>query len=67
MFVSAHPDVIAKVATKEVLVTTRDLGWGTDTHLYRSAAELRAQLPVRLGALGPLVLKQQRRMGGNGV
>lgn len=67
VFVSAHPDVIAKIATKEVLVTTRDLSWGTNTQLYRGADELRAQLPSRLGALGPLVLKQQRGMGGNGV
>jgi len=67
VFVSARPDVIAKIATKEVLVTTRDMSWGTDTHLYRSAEELGAQLPNRLGALGPLVLKQQRGMGGTGV
>lgn len=67
VFVSAHPDVIAKIATKEVLVTTRDMSWGTDTYLYRGADELRAQLPHRLGALGPLVLKQQRGMGGIGI
>ena len=67
VFVSAHPDVIAKIATKEVLVTTQDLSWGTDTALYRSVEELRAQLPSRLLELGPLVLKQRRGMGGNGV
>lgn len=67
VFVSAHPDVIAKIATKEVLVTTREFSWGTDAHLYRSAEQLNAQLPARLGALGPLVLKQQRGMGGAGV
>lgn len=67
VFVSAHPDVIAMIATKEVLVTTKDMSWGTDTHLYRSAEELRVRLPARLGMLGPLVLKQQRGMGGIGV
>ena len=67
VFVSAHPDVIAKIATKEVLVTIRDLTWGSDARLYQSAEDLSAQLPGRLGALGPLVLKQERGMGGNGV
>src|SRR5690242_10560295 len=28
VFVSAHPDVILKIGTKEVLVATRSLGWG---------------------------------------
>ena len=36
-WVSAHPDVILKMGVKEVLYRTRHLGWGTDTHLYRSA------------------------------
>ena len=41
VWVSAHPDVILRMATKQVLVDTRELSWGTDTRLYRSAAELR--------------------------
>jgi len=28
VFVSAHPDVILKLGTKEVLYRTRDIGWG---------------------------------------
>ena len=36
-WVSAHPDTILKMGTKEVLYRTRDLGWGMDTHLYRAA------------------------------
>ena len=67
VWVSAHPDVIAKMATKQVLVDTRDMSWGTDTKLHRSAAALRADLPVRLASHPALVLKQQRGMGGNGV
>jgi hypothetical protein len=66
VWVSTHPDVILKMGTKEVLVRTRDLGWGTDTHLYRCVAELAAQLPARL-ASGPRVLKQNRGNGGQGV
>ena len=38
-WVSAHPDVILKMGVKEVLHRTKHLGWGTDTHLYRTAAE----------------------------
>jgi hypothetical protein len=67
VWVSAHPDVILKMATKRVLVDTKQMGWGTDTRLHRSATELRHHLPARLARQSPLVLKQQRGMGGNGV
>lgn len=36
VFVSTHPDIILKLGTKEVLYQTRELGWGSDTHLYRT-------------------------------
>jgi len=67
VFVSAHPDVILKMGTKNVLVDTRSMSWGTDTRIYRTAADLREQLPARLAEAGPLVLKQRRGMGGHGV
>lgn len=66
-WVSAHPDVIAKMGTKEVLVETRHLGWGTDTSLYRSVEELAERLPARLEEHGRLVVKQARGNGGEGV
>jgi hypothetical protein len=66
VWVSTHPDVILKLGTKEVLFRTRELGWGSDCHLYRSARELREQLPARL-ASGARVLKQNRGNGGEGV
>lgn len=66
VYVSAHPDVIAKLGTKEVLYRTRELDWGCDTHLYRSIDELRGELPRRL-ARGARVLKRTRGNGGNGV
>jgi hypothetical protein len=66
-WVSAHPDVIHKMGVKEVLYHTRHLGWGTDTHLYRSTAEFAAQFPPRLRSSGPRVLKQNRGNGGQGV
>src|SRR3954451_11149299 len=66
-WVSAHPDVILKMGVKEVLYRTRHLGWGTDTHLYRSAAEFRDSFPSRLAQSGPRVLKQNRGNDGQGV
>lgn len=66
VFVSTHPDVILKMGTKDVLVTTRETAWGTDTRLYANLDELARALPVLL-ASGPRVLKQHRGNGGNGV
>ena len=66
-WVSTHPDVILKMGVKEVLYRTRHLGWGTDTHLYRTAAEFTADFPPRLRSSGPRVLKQNRGNGGQGV
>ena len=59
-WVSAHPDVILQMGVKEVLYRTKHLGWGTDTHVYRTAAEFLGTLPVRLRASGPRVIKQNR-------
>ena len=66
VWVSAHPDVIARMATKRVLVDTAGLGWGSDTRLYTSPDELREELPGRV-ASAPRVLKRERGMGGQGV
>ena len=66
-WVSAHPDVILKMGVKEVVYRTRHLGWGADTHLYRSMADFRAAFQARLRSGGPRVLKQNRGNGGQGV
>ena len=66
-WVSAHPDVILKMGVKEVLYRTKHLGWGTDTHLYRTAAAFRDAFPARLRSSGPRVLKQNRGNAGQGV
>jgi hypothetical protein len=67
VFVSTHPDVILKMGTKEVLYHTRHMGWGCDTHLYRSMKQMRRELPRLLAAGRARVLKQYRGNGGNGV
>jgi len=66
VWVSAHPDTILKMGTKEVLYQTRHLGWGADTRLYNNLGELQEILPPLLKS-GPRVLKQLRSSGGDGV
>ncbi len=65
-WVSAHPDVILKMGTKEVLHRTRTMSWGSDTALYRTVEAMRIELPARLAA-GPRVIKRGRGNGGQGV
>lgn len=67
VFVSTHPDIIMKLGTKEVLYRTRKIGWGCDTHIYRSLEQLRQELPLRLVTGKARVLKQNRGNGGSGV
>jgi hypothetical protein len=67
MFVSADPAVIMKMGTKEVLYVTRELGWGSDSGLYRSPEDFSERFPARLASHRCLVVKQGRGNGGNGV
>jgi hypothetical protein len=67
IWVSAHPDVILKMGVKQVLYRTKQLSWGTDTHLYLNAAEFYEAFPPRLRSAGPRVIKQNRGNGGQGV
>src|SRR5262249_39696350 len=66
VWVSAHPGVILKMGTKEVLHRARAMSWGCDTALYRTAEAMRAELPARLAA-GARVIKRNRGNGGQGV
>ena len=67
VWVSTHPDVTLKMGVKEILHTTRHLGWGTDTHLYRTIDVFHDEFPRRLQSAGPRVIKQNRGNGGQGV
>lgn len=67
VLVSTHPDVILKLGTKDVLVDTRDLGWGSDCHRIDSMTQLRTQLGDRLRGGATRVLKQWRGHSGIGV
>ena len=67
VWVSAHPDTILKLGTKEVLYHARELMWGSDVELYRTARDFAQRFPTRLATYGQLVVKQGRGNGGDGV
>jgi hypothetical protein len=66
VLVSTHPDTILKLGTKDVLVDTRDLPFGSDVRRVGSVQQLEAELPARLRG-GARVLKQYRGHSGIGV
>jgi hypothetical protein len=66
VWVSTHPDVILAMGTKDVLVRTQAMEWGTPCVVHRTLAGMRERLPARL-SLGPRVLKQYRGSSGSGV
>ena len=65
-FVSAHPDTILRMGTKDVLLSVRNLPFGSDAHRIESLAQMQFDLPGRL-ARGARVLKQHRGHSGIGV
>jgi hypothetical protein len=67
VLVSTHPDVIMKLGTKDVLVATRSMGWGSDVHRLDDLEQLRSELGRRLAAGAARVLKQWRGHSGQGV
>ena len=66
VLVSAHPDTILRLGTKDVLLDTRELPFGSDVHRVDSPEQLVAELPGRLQR-GARVLKQHRGHSGIGV
>ena len=64
--VSAHPEAVRRLGTKDVLVETRGLPFGSDVHRVDSLAQLERELPQRLEH-GARVLKQHRGHSGIGV
>ena len=64
--VSAHPDAILRLGTKDVLAETRSLPFGSDVYRVDSLEQLAAELPARLRH-GARVLKQYRGHSGIGV
>ncbi|MDP1534462.1 MAG: Cj0069 family protein, partial [Rubrivivax sp.] len=64
--VSSHPDAILALGTKDVLVQTRALPFGSDVQRVDSLDQVRAEVLARLRQ-GPRVLKQQRGHSGIGI
>jgi hypothetical protein len=66
VLVSAHPEAIQRLGTKDVLFETRDLPFGSDVHRIDTLAQLESELAHRLRQ-GARVLKQHRGHSGIGV
>ncbi len=66
-FVSAHPDTILRIGTKEILFKIKDTAFGGDTKLYRSFPEFKEQFLQSHKQMGIRILKPYRGNGGNGV
>jgi hypothetical protein len=66
VLVSAHPEAILRIGTKDVLVETRDMPFGSDAVRVDTLEQLASELPMRLRQ-GPRVLKQHRGHSGIGV
>lgn len=66
LLVSAHPDAILKIGTKDVLVATQSLSWSVEARAYASLSEFQTHFPARVRE-GIRVLKQYRGNGGDGV
>ena len=64
--VSAHPEAILRLGTKDVLFETRDLPFGSDVQRIDHLAQIATKLPQRLRQ-GARVLKQHRGHSGLGV
>ncbi|HMK24489.1 MAG TPA: Cj0069 family protein [Chitinophagaceae bacterium] len=63
-FVSAHPEVILKIGTKDVLYKTRETEFGGDVELYSSFEDFKERF---LTVPATRILKQYRGNGGDGV
>lgn len=63
-FVSAHPDVILRIGTKDVLYKTRETEFGSDVKLYHSFKDFKDRFLV---SPATRILKRYRGNGGDGV
>jgi hypothetical protein len=67
VLVSAHPDTILRLGTKDVLVATQSMSWSVDTEAYRLSADFRSRFVKKARRDGARVLKQYRGHSGRGV
>lgn len=67
VWVSARPDVVAAIGTKDVLVRSASLGWSGDAHFVRELGQLWSEVAPRLERDRARVLKSRRGNAGAGV
>jgi hypothetical protein len=67
VLVSAHPDTILRIGTKDILVTSQPLGWSVEARRLASLEEFAARFPSTVRREGVRVLKRSRGNGGQGV
>jgi hypothetical protein len=66
-FVSAHPDVILNIGTKNVLYKTRETEFGGGVKLYHSFVDFKERFFAEQKPPAIRILKQYRGNGGDGV
>ena len=66
-FVSAHPEVILKIGTKDILYKTREMEFGGNVNLYHTFEKFKEEFLHPDNPPGIRILKQYRGNGGNGV
>jgi len=66
-FISAHPDTILRMGTKEILYKVRDTEFGGDIKLYHSFEDFKEKFFSSKELTGIRILKPYRGNGGNGV
>lgn len=67
ILVSAHPDTILKIGTKDVLYDTQSIGWCHDIALHRSSSEFEKNFVQNYKPGTIRVLKQHRGNSGQGI
>jgi hypothetical protein len=67
VLVSAHPDAILRIGTKDILVATQSLGWSVDACAYQSITDFRESFLPTVRRERTRVLKQYRGHSGQGV
>jgi hypothetical protein len=66
-YVSAHPETILKIGTKDILYKAREMEFGGDVRLYQSFEEFQEKI-FKDNHPGEIrILKQYRGNGGNGI
>ena len=66
-FVSAHPETILKLGTKEILYRIKETEFGGDIKLYRSFEDFKHNFFTSKELTGVRIVKPYRGNGGNGV